>query len=268
MKAIAVLLLCLVVAVSAQVRIDSVVITNETSPGMCPSAGTLAAARAQTRSTIQGLFDSATCGGLGWIPVATLDMSDPSQMCPPPWVETADPQRSCFFPGNSGCVGPRFPTFGLTYTRICGRMRGYGVNTPDAFFGTDETIDGAYTDGVSLTYGTPRQHIWTFGAGHGARFGVQNIRCPCGNTNRNVAPLPPAFVGDNYFCDTLDNTAPLWDGDGCMGDGASCCMFNNPPYFNVTLPTPTSEPLEARICADQRGGDENVHVSFIEIFVQ
>ncbi len=43
---------------------------------------------------------------------------------------------------------------------------------------------------------------------------------------------------------------PLWDGAGC-GPTSSCCQLNNPPWFCVSFPEPTTDDLELRICTDQ-----------------
>ena len=266
MKVVVLLAVLAVVKAQSQspVRLPSSVIT-ESTPNMCPASATLDAARATTRAAVQNLFDTAGCGGLGWTQVVNFDMGNPMETCPTNWQETNDPMRSCFVPGNQGCIGPTYPAFGLSYTRVCGRAVGYGLRTPDAFHGSDESIDGAYVDGISVTYGSPRQHIWTFGGGHGAQFGAQNVRCPCGNADRTAAPLPPPFVGDNYFCDTLDNGNTFWDVSGCTD---ACCMFNNPPFFNRTLAAPTTDGIEVRICADQADGDEDIHLRSIQVYVQ
>ena len=58
------------------------------------------------------------------------------------------------------------------YTQVCGRMTGYPYATIDGIvrgWGEPHTpgneINGPYLDGVSVTYGTPRQHIWSFFCG-------------------------------------------------------------------------------------------------------
>ena len=56
-------------------------------------------------------------------------------------------------------------------------------------------------DGVSLTHGDPRKHIWTFAAALDRSYGERENRyppnfCPC-ETNSE----PPPFVGEDYFCD-------------------------------------------------------------------
>ncbi len=42
------------------------------------------------------------------------------------------------------------------------------ISALDAFgFRTlEHTIDQAYVDGLSVTHGSPRQHIWSFAAGY------------------------------------------------------------------------------------------------------
>jgi dynein heavy chain len=259
------------VLVKAQnpIRLNPVIVNETTTPGSCPAA--IGMARLETAEAIDQFFIDAPCGGLGWYQIASLDMSDSRQQCPSPWVVTGLPVRTCTSPpgGNNCVMGAIFPAPG-NYTRVCGRIFGYSLNTPDAFFHEAETIDSPYLDGVSVTVGSPRsprQHIWSLGVGHGDEFGVENIRCPCGNTDRVVAPLPPPFVGDNYFCDNLDNMGELWDASGCASDN-TCCLFNNPPYFNATLPAPTTDGVEVRMCHDQNSQDETVHIRLLELYVQ
>ena len=80
-----------------------------------------------------------------------------------------------------------------------GRVIGYQYGAPDAFIGKGTSADSRYVDGVSLTHGDPRQHIWTFAA---ARDEV-GTNCPCININQAAQDIPPpAFVGNDYFCDT------------------------------------------------------------------
>ena len=59
---------------------------------------------------------------------------------------------------------------------------------------------------------------------------------------------------------------PLWDGEDCSSS-SSCCSFNNPPYFTKQLPSPTSDPIEARLCRLE-GGDDDSPVEFMELYVK
>ena len=58
---------------------------------------------------------------------------------------------------------------------------------------------------------------------------------------------------------------PLWDGQGCSSS-STCCSFNNPPYFTKQLPSPTSDPIEARLCEFDK--NEDAAVQFIELYVK
>ena len=132
------------------------------------------------------------------------------------------------------------------------------------------TIEGSYVAGVSLTHGSPRQHIWTFAAGH-SEFLDTNYVCPCDTT---VDISIPPFVGGDYFCESGRNSAapnrffaddPLWDGNGCTAT-STCCSFNNPPYFTKQLPSPTTDDIEARLCNDYTF--EDTPIELIELYVQ
>ena len=53
--------------------------------------------------------------------------------------------------------------YSFSYSQVCGRVEGYQYGTPDAIQKGDnhDNIDSYYVDGISLTRGSPRQHIWT-----------------------------------------------------------------------------------------------------------
>ena len=92
----------------------------------------------------------------------------------------------------------------------------------------------------------------------------QVLHCPYDNPDRGHAPLPPSFVGDNYFCDENDNGA-LWDAMDCV---YSSCIFISPAYFTVTLPTPTSDAIEARVCRSNTASHEDTYITILQIFVK
>ncbi len=130
-------------------------------------------------------------------------------------------------------------------------------------------------DGITLYYGNPSQHIWTFVAAQ-SEVAPPSQNCPCTNINQaSSAGGPPAFVGDDYFCDTgsqrtaIDNLFysddPLWDGAGC-GPLNTCCTFNNPPWFYKELAEPTTDDIEMQVC--RNGGDENIAIEMVNIYVQ
>ena len=94
---------------------------------------------------------------------------------------------------------------------MCGRIIGYQVGSTDAFnSGSHFTIDQAYIDGVSVTYGTPRKHIWTFASGISETNVRPETSCPCAFAG---PPQPPSFVRNNYFCESGNPLTAFEDTD-------------------------------------------------------
>ena len=221
-----------------------------------------------------------TCGGTGgWRRVVYLDMTDNNTNCPSGWQLTSYSKRTCgkvTTTGSLTCDSVNFPVCGGCYTRVCGKIIAYQVSEIDGFEsyhrGFANAIDKAYVGGVSLTHGSPRQHIWTFAAGASEDQPTSTDSCPCDATvNINIPP----FVGGDYFCESGVNSGspssmiyshdPLWDGDGCTAN-STCCSFNNPPYFTKQLPSPTTDDIEARMCG--WGPADQTPIEFIELYVQ
>ena len=123
-------------------------------------------------------FLNIQCGEGLWTRVAYLNMSDPMQSCPPAWKDySANGVRACGRPaGSFGCHSTFYQT-DHSYTRVCGQVIGYQFGSPDAFRRSKYpyTIDEVYIDGVSITHGSPRSHIWTFATGESELSDV----CPC-----------------------------------------------------------------------------------------
>ena len=214
-----------------------------------------------------------SCGGSGWRRVVYLNMSDPSEQCPSAWREITTPHRTCGRRSSSpGCEGLNYTTGSEQYNQVCGRIIGYQVGAPESFLGSTQSINSYYVDGVSVTHGSPRQHIWSFACGidESSTYG-QN--CPCVTGNDFGIP---SFVGQNYFCESgvarwnrrfvfHADGDPLWDGQGC-GPTSSCCTLHSPPWFNVTLPSPTTDYIEIRICSDE--SNEETPIELMELYVK
>ena len=132
----------------------------------------------------------------GWMRVAYLNMTDPTQQCPDGWRELTAPIRTCRRANGSYINTVRFNTHGMLYNRVCGRIIGYQYGTPEAFLFYNEipsnfTIERNYVDGVSVTYGQQghRRHIWTFVGAKGESHQA-TVVCPCTNTaNIRIPPL-------------------------------------------------------------------------------
>ena len=216
-------------------------------------------------------------------------MTDSTQQCPSGLRQHDYDNRSSIracVTNNSmvqyGCNSTVFPV-NIPYSEVCGRVTGYQIGITNAFSNLsvasmsrrgNHAIDDIYVDGVSLTYGDPRQHIWTFAAALD-REGTKNSqsRCPCESTS--AAP-PPEFVLSHYFCDTGTDShvkyaffypEKLWDGENCTSSDP-CCSFNSPPWFHRVLPQPTAEDIEMRVCRDEGFTNEDIAIERIELYVQ
>ena len=171
-----------------------------------------------------------------------------------------------------------FSVGGLSYSRVCERIKGYQFGATNAFYRSVQGIDSYYVCGVSLTHGEPgsRQHIWTFAGGATeVTFDFRDELCPCDTYDYSHVPQ---FVGDDYFCESgfhfpwnftfiLYHTDPLWDGEDCT-DNSSCCQFNNPPWFTKNLPNSTTDDIELRICTNAQPSLQDVPLELIELYVQ
>ena len=219
-----------------------------------------------------------SCGGVtgGWVRVAYLDKTNSSQngMCPSGLTQhTSFMVRTCRRNDTSaGCSSVRLTSRELSYSKVCGRITALTEGAPDGFMRTDDAdmyINGTYVDGVSLTHGAPRQHIWTF-----AVTSSDTSRCSCNNSNTAGTP-PPEYVGNDYFCDTrlrgsgVDKDLVLWQGTDCTSSNA-CCSFNNPPWFYKQLSQPTTDDIEMRVCRDEDCGaiNEDIYIQIAEVYIQ
>ena len=206
----------------------------------------------------------------GWMRVANVSAS---QGCPSGLEPvTAGGRKMCRKTVDIGCSSVTFPTHGVSYSKVCGWASGYNKESPDAFYrwgcqGCTNTIDSPYVDGVSITHGHPRQHIWSLAA---TIYNVNYVYCPCTSSSSQYTYLPP-FVGNDYSCEnegTNNYTAAdrLWDGQGCSANHQRCCDRGS--WFCKELPQPTTDDIEFRLCADQGRWDEDVYIEWVELYVQ
>uniref|UniRef100_A0A1X7TGF5 Fibrinogen C-terminal domain-containing protein n=1 Tax=Amphimedon queenslandica TaxID=400682 RepID=A0A1X7TGF5_AMPQE len=106
------------------------------------------------------------CGsGGGWTRLANLDMSDATMDCLLEFeLYQSGGVKACGRETSSGasCVSSvQFPSNGISYSQVCGRVVGYQRGTTDASNNNNiNDINSYYIDGVSITHGSPRQHVW------------------------------------------------------------------------------------------------------------
>ena len=119
------------------------------------------------------------CGsGGGWARLAYLNMSESTENCPSEFkLYQSGGVRGCGRATSSGgsCVSVQFPSNGISYSQVCGRVVGYQYKSTDGAYPgnyankaygnvirqSHKDINSCYVEGVSITRGTPRQHVWT-----------------------------------------------------------------------------------------------------------
>ena len=204
------------------------------------------------------------CGISGpWTKVAYLNMSNSYENCPSILKKYSESNvRGCGRKTNSN-PSLYFSSQGLLYSKVCGRVHGYRYHTTDYFTGTTD-INGAYIDGISLTYGNPRQHVWSFIP----KDYNSNSPCTCS------APITkPAFIGSNFYCQSVtfsNSISPtlLWAGTNCKSHETKCCTKSLLPWFLGNLDAPTISSLELRILCDQDTSDEDVVIGYYDIYIK
>ena len=195
---------------------------------------------------------SLTCGGItgGWMRIAQLDL----QHCPTGFTNTSFNGAQTCIPQNqsSGCTSVSFNTSGIPYSKVCGRIRGYGIGTVDGFYESGmirgSSVEDNYLDGVSIT--SSGTHVWSFVAGICGRACLLQHRL--------------GFVGDDFSCESSgcssDNTcaSSLWDQDDCR-----VAM----PFFFKTLSTSTSADVTMSVCRDEIRDNEDIALTEAQLYV-
>ena len=217
------------------------------------------------------------CAGVEgqWRRIANIK-TDVGDNCPTGWIKSSHNRTSfCRVPSdNGGCYSTFLSTNGVSYQHVCGRARGYQKGSPDAFSQNTLSIDTYYVDGLSITHGNPRQHIWTY-AVEPTENGSFTGNCPCAV---NPGRSPPLFVGNKYYCESgvegsLSSDAyylsdPLWDGAGCSANN-TCCSNTDQPWFHHQLNNMTQDDIEVRICTSNSfSSNEGILVDILELYIQ
>ena len=221
-----------------------------------------------------GIFD------VNWRRIGNLDMTQPSARCPSSLTEHSNSltgQRACGRSLDRGCSSVIFPSHGK-YSQVCGQIVGYQQGSMDSFGHNrlvGRTINDVYVDGISITHGNPRKHLWTYAVGlQEAAFSTVCHQCPGDKADYRASCIPD-FVGNDYYCETgwVSSAThgryvwddPLWDGKGChLSTAHSCDRYG---WFHKQVNT-TTDYIEVRLCAD--GGStttEDVLAELIEIWV-
>ena len=258
----------------------------ETVSGGCASQEERESARQNIATSIRATLNESymltgtLCGEGLWHQVAYLNMSNSSEQCPSAWREyNSNGIRSCIrLNSASGSCSGTFYVTGRQYNKVCGRAIGYQYGSTDGFgYSAINSIDSYYVYGVSITHGTPRNHIWTLAAGwNEGGSSCQSCICPCADPDNPDNAVVPTFVGDNYYCESGNPTSSvtlhhlytsdkIWDGEQCEGE--CCSNGKSPPWFSVELPNLTTDDIEVRICIAEGDIDE-ILLQLLELYVQ
>ena len=274
-----------VIIISGQGQKTDIKVLDRNDNQQCASMEETGRARNEIRQIANSAILATICNGTaGWRHIAFINLTDTSYNCPTGLNLTSYSKRTC---GQShttqgGCSSTTFSVGGLPYSRVCGRIRGYQFGATGAFYSyanQNQGIDGYYVEGVSLTHGGAgsRQHIWTFAAGAPEVDTVLlPFQCPCDAHDYNSSV--PAFIGDDFFCESGVNSAwsgqyilypndVLWDGQNCTSN-STCCQLNNPPWFTKNLTNATTDDIELRICTGSTPEYNDVPLELIELYVQ
>ena len=126
------------------------------------------------------------CGGeKGWMKIININVAS-GDSCPNGWKNISSPVAACTSLNHkAGCYSVNFSTHNIPYSRVCGMVVGYQKGSTDGFanfHNPTRSINSPYVDGVSITYGTPRKHLWTYAIGNndkGNYLPKYPSNCPC-----------------------------------------------------------------------------------------
>ena len=234
----------------------------------------------ETINMLKSELPTTKCGIWGnWSRIVYFDTTQ-GDSCPTGLrtvTNTTTNQTACGRANTSGgCASVPIPVQ-VSYSQVCGIVRGYQDYTPDAFnpfTSGHNTIDTYYVDGVSITHGSPRRHMWTYVNGLSELYSYEGHRCPCARSDPNDRSGVPTFVGEHFYCESgfsgttyYDRVVwedPLWDGQNCVAPGNKCCERYGWFYRDVSSST---DDIELRICGDQPITNEDTLINHYEFWV-
>lgn len=229
--------------------------------------------------------------------------SDPIEReCPDSWIKASNKDGTI-----TGChsriVGECSPLFievGSTkFNSVCAKAVGYQMGFPDAYAITSlpHSADSLYADGLSITYGFPRYHIWTYAVGSSRNkiYETYAPTCPCTGGQPS-----PAFVGSYQYCDSGYSTAPpskslaniqahdytvyseINNDTSLWGDDCVCCKYGTrppvdvdpnvkAPWFarhNLQLEGEVTKRFEVRLCEHEIDMQEGALLTEFELYIK
>jgi len=147
-----------------------------------------------------------------------------------------------------GCTELSYPTLGMPYSKICGRITTYPIGTLDGFVRRNvkaNTLYDNYVDGIKLI--SNKQHVWTFAAG----------KCKCSSSDKKI----PRFIRSQKYwtCSTvLSEQHTIWKYQQCN---------TKKKWFGRKLRR-TAADIKVSICRDQQRSEEDLALKTMVIYVQ
>ena len=221
--------------------------------------------------------------GGGWTRIGYLDMTLNTGSCPSTFGQfEQNGVRVCRRSSNTpSCNSVIFQSNDLSYSQICGKVTAYQYRAPDAVANVGSRINDLnsyYLDGISITRGSPRQHVWSLMAGlfENSVPGYDWANCPCATGSPQSVQ---SFIGNNYYCESgnpnvivenrLYSNDELWDGQNCSSNEASCCTAPGQPWFHRDYgKSTTTDNIELRLCGDNGWADEDTMITKYEIYIK
>ena len=213
-----------------------------------------------------------TCHGVPgrWKRIAYLSNNTSPVVCPMGFEFNTDPNVPALCkrsPTGAICSSITYSTNGNSYSQVCGTIHGSYFGDPDGFdsYSTirsksaNTPLNGNYVDGISLTHGSMNEHhIWTLSAIINFATNPTDICSICANNK-------PSYVGMDYSCDVVGtekcgiscSPRQIWGSGQCIGNST----------FYKNLMQPTYDDIEMRVCTDQAEDDEDIYLSFVELYV-
>ncbi len=192
-------------------------------------------------------YMNRSCGNItgGWMRLAELDVTS----CPAGLKSKIfEGIRTCVVnEDDPGCTSVSFGSYGISFSKICGQVRGYGLGTVDGIFyrrySRGSNLNDNYIDGVSLTIG--ETHVWSFAAAD----------CECSYTK--------PFITDDWTCDGQRCLESYFCGNYLWNN--TICGQSTP--FLKHLPNTTSNDIKMRVCRDEPRVNEDIALSNVELYV-
>ena len=224
--------------------------------------------RSSDNSAVQVYCNTLSCNGVtgGWRRVAYLNTSDSGPIqCPSGLQIRIEPPSCRRNHSSAGCSSIFYSSHDILYSCIYGRVNAQQTGSLDGFRSQNFTVrpntpmlEKNYVDGISLTHGlSPRKHIWTFSS---TFYWSKSVDCTACNYHK------PDFIGNDLSCEANRICTPgqlcfnqLWNG------GPQQC-FSNATFYRE-LPQPTTDDIELRVCRDEDRNNEDLLVTFVELYV-